>query len=202
MQIPLAEAKVRLGIPADAVVIGCVGALCEQKGQRYLIQALPLIREKVPKAQVLLVGTGPESDMLRTLARECGCEASVSFVGEHDDVVSFLSAMDIFAFPSIAEGLGLALIEAMGCGVPVVASSVGGVPEVVTDGWDGLLVDPRSPIALANAIIRMNTDHQLAESMGKHAIATVAARFQTKIMLKEVSDLYCRVLQSPRLSAL
>jgi glycosyltransferase involved in cell wall biosynthesis len=193
--VPIADAKARLGVSPSAVVIGCVGSLCEQKGQQYLIQALPLIRERVPVAQVLLIGTGPDCEMLKALARDRGCESSVVFAGEHEDVVPFFNAMDIFAFPSVAEGLGLALIEAMECGVPVVASAVGGVPEVVTHGLNGILVPPRDPFALAAAVLNLCTDRNLADSLRKQASSTVATCFGRDKMLEEVSELYQKILK-------
>jgi len=88
------------------------------------------------------------------------------------------------------------MIEAMACGVPVVASAVGGVPEVVSDGEDGILVPPRDPGALADAIVRLSMNRALAESMRDRALSTVSARFTTSRMIKKVSDLYCTVLHS------
>lgn len=191
-------AKERLGLPSSGLLIGCVGALIEEKGQRYLIEALPLVRKVVPTACVVFVGAGPSLFALKNRAKKCGCEDAVFFIGEIDEVSSVLCAMDVFAFPSIAEGLGLALIEAMACGVPVVASAVGGIPEVVSDGEDGVLVPPRDPAALANALLRVSVNRAFADSMQTRALKTVSARFTTTKMIKNVSDLYSTVLQSSR----
>jgi glycosyltransferase involved in cell wall biosynthesis len=189
-------AKERLGLPSGGILIGCVGALSEEKGQRYLIEALPLVRKVVPSACVVFVGAGPSLFDLKNRANKCGCEDAVFFIGEIDDVSLALSAMDVFAFPSIAEGLGLALIEAMACGIPVVASAVGGVPEVVSDGEDGVLVPPRDPGALADAILRVSMNRAFAESIRTRALKTVSARFTIGKMIKKVSDLYCTVSHS------
>jgi glycosyltransferase involved in cell wall biosynthesis len=136
---------------------------------------------------------GPDDEMLRALARNCACEASVVFAGEHENVIPFFNAMDIFAFPSVVEGLGMALIEAMACGLPVVASKVGGVPEVVTHGLNGILVPPRDSAAIATAVVNLQTDRNLAESLRIHALHKVLTCFSRDTMLKEVSELYQRV---------
>jgi len=99
-------AKERLGLPSGGILIGCVGALSEEKGQRYLIEALPLVRKVVPTACVAFVGAGPSLFDLKNRANKCGCEDAVFFIGEIDEVSLALSAMDVFAFPSIAEGWG------------------------------------------------------------------------------------------------
>lgn len=152
-----------------------------------------MIRQKVQDVHVLLVGTGPDYEMLKALARDHRCEDSVVFAGEHEDVIPFFKAMDVFAFPSVVEGLGLALIEAMACGVPVVASAVGGVPEVVTHGLNGILVQPREPAAIAMAIVTLCSDTHLAESLRKQASDTVAKHFGREQMLNKVSELYQKV---------
>lgn len=184
----------RLGIPSDAIVIGCVGALCHVKGQRYLIEALSLLLNRIPSAYLMLVGTGADLDALKDQVERLGCAGAVLFLGERHDVKCLLNVMDVFALPSLAEGLPLALIEAMASGVPVVASNVGGVSEAVKDGEDGLLVPSCNPAALADAIFRVCKDEELTHSMRIKAAQTVATRFHTSRMLKEVSDLYERVL--------
>jgi glycosyltransferase involved in cell wall biosynthesis len=188
-------AKAALGFSVGAQVIGSVGSLCEQKGQSHLIRCLPLIRRRIPDACLLLVGSGPDGPNLAELARELGCGEAVRFVGERDDVVACIHAMDVFAFPSIAEGFGLALVEAMACGVCVVASAVGGIPEVVADGVSGLLVPPGDHAALAAAILRLLTDCELAQRVSANAIRVVSDSFGREKMASQVSDLYQRLLK-------
>src|ERR1035437_2627843 len=195
-----AAAKTAFGIRAGSPVIGSVGSLSEQKGHSHLIRALPLIRSRMPDACLLLVGSGPDDAALAKLAQDSGCGDAVRFIGERENVSECIHAMDVFAFPSIAEGFGLALAEAMACGVPVVASAVGGVPEVVTDGVSGLLVPPEDHVALAAATLRLLSDHELAHKLSAEALGMVSENFAMEKMTRQVSDLYLRLLNDRRAS--
>ena len=124
-----------------------------------------------------------------------GCGGAVQFIGEGGHVAQYLHAMDVFAFPSIAEGFGLALAEAMACGVPVVASAVGGVPELVSDGVSGLLVPPQDPEALAAAILSILESPDLAAGLSTTARRVIANNFTVGGMTTRVSELYARLLQ-------
>lgn len=186
----MAAAKAAWGIGAETPVIGSVGSLSPEKGHVHLIRALPLIRARVPGACLLLVGTGPGAAQLAGLARACGCAGAVRFLGERENVQECIHAMDVFVLPSLAEGFGLALVEAMACGVPTVSSSVGGVPEIVSDGVSGLLVPPGDHQALAAAAVRILMDARLARSLSSAAIATVNERFDEQKMARSVNDLY------------
>jgi glycosyltransferase involved in cell wall biosynthesis len=154
----------------------------------------------MPDACLLLVGSGPDAATLAKLAQDSGCGDAVRFIGERENVSECIHAMDVFAFPSIAEGFGLALAEAMACGVPVVASAVGGVPEVVTDGVSGLLVPPEDHVALAAAILRLLSDHELAHKLSAEALGMVSENFAMEKMTRQVSDLYLRLLNGRRAS--
>ena len=189
-----AAAKAALGLPSDKTVIGAVGSLCAEKGHEHLIRAFASIRDRLPDASLLLVGSGPDEKLLARLAQALGCGERVHFVAERADIAECVHAMDVFAFPSLSEGFGLALAEAMACGVPVVASAVGGVPELVTDGLSGLLVPAGSSEALAGAILRLIENPDVAGGLARTALRRVTESFSVKRMTNQVRDLYTGLL--------
>jgi len=187
-------ARAAAGIGAGGPVIGSVGSLCREKGHAYLIRAFARVRSRLPDACLLLVGSGPDAALLARVAVECGCADAVHFAGERADVAEYIQAMDVFAFPTLTEGFGLALAEAMACGVPVVASAVGGVPELVRDGVSGLLVPPADPDALAAAILRILEAPELAKRLSTVNLRDFADNFSVVRMTSQVSDLYTRLI--------
>jgi glycosyltransferase involved in cell wall biosynthesis len=189
-----ASAKRTLDISADAPVIGTVGSLCNQKGHSHLIRAFPLIRARLPNARLLIVGSGPDGEHLYRLAQECGCSDAVTFLGERDDIAACMHAMDVFAFPSIAEGFGLAIAEAMACAIPVVASAVGGIPELVQEDVTGLLVPPGEHVVLADKILQLLTNPQTAVRLGTSARRTVCSQFSIDNMVSQTSQVYHALL--------
>lgn len=145
-------------------LVGHVGALDNKtKGQVYIIRAARTLRERCPAAQVLLVGGGADEDWLK---REAADLDNVAFTGFVDRVGDYLAAFDVFVLPSNVEGIGGILLDAMQFGLPVVASRVGGLPEIVHDGDNGILVRPRRPEQLVEAIIRLYNSPGLRAGMG------------------------------------
>src|SRR5690606_38745504 len=134
-----ARARERLGIPPDAAVLGCVGRLVELKNHRLLLACLPRLATAHPGLRLLLVGDGPVEAALRDEARALDIADRVVFAGACDDVPALLPALDVFVLPSLTEGLSIALLEACAAGLAVVASEVGGNPEIVRDGVSGRL---------------------------------------------------------------
>jgi glycosyltransferase involved in cell wall biosynthesis len=143
----------------------CVGRLRREKGQAVLLDAFQRVRDEID-AHLILVGDGPLLGELQTQAHALGIGSSVTFVGTAEDVWPHLAAADLAVVPSHFETLGLAALEAMAAGIPIVASRVGGLPEVVTHESDGLLVPPGDPVALAHAIRGLLTDPARREAMG------------------------------------
>ncbi|HEY0583876.1 MAG TPA: glycosyltransferase, partial [Chloroflexota bacterium] len=156
-----------LGIDSDAFLVGNVGRLAPQKGQRHLIAAMPLLLERVPGAHAIIAGGGDLEDYFRDLARELGVADRVHVLGPRRDVPALMHAMDVFAMPSIWEGFGLVLLEAMAAGRPIVASRVATIPEVVLDGQTGLLVPAGDSLALAEALAQLADQPALAARMGE-----------------------------------
>jgi glycosyltransferase involved in cell wall biosynthesis len=173
--------------PHAGAVVGNVARLVEQKGHRDLLAALA----RVPDARLVLVGEGPLRPELERLAASLGIGERVEFLGHRDDVPELLAGFDVFAFPSLFEGLCLAVIEAQAAGVPVVATPVGGIRETVIDGQTGLLVPPHDPAALAAGIARLLADPEEARRLARAARAQ-SARFSLERMVEATLALYER----------
>ncbi len=144
----------------------------------------------MPCAYLLIVGEGSRQDALHQIARDQGVERHVIFTGRRDDIPAVTAAFDVAVLPSYREAQGLTILEAMALSRPVVASSVGGIPEMIEDGRNGLLVPPHDPPALADAIVRLLTDHQLADMIGRAGHDTVHDRFCIQLMVNAVQALY------------
>lgn len=163
-----ADARRLLGLPLDAFVVGSVVSQLDRpiKGIRYLVDAALEISRKVPGALVVIIGDTTNS-AIAAAVREGASSQCVVLPGYRDDVGDLYPAMDVFALPSLSEGLPVAPIEAMCLGIPVVATKVGGTPEVVLDGVTGYLVEPADARALANRIIALGLDERLRVEMGR-----------------------------------
>ncbi|HLQ77553.1 MAG TPA: glycosyltransferase [Terriglobia bacterium] len=186
------------GIPDDVPVLLAVSRLNELKGIPYLLKALPMVLERYPKVRLLVVGDGAQRSTLEKFTEMMGLNGSVVFTGFRLDVSNLLREASISVLPSLSEGLSNVLIESMAAGVPVVATDVGGNPEVVQDGVTGILVPPRNPNALARAILQMLDDPGLAECMGKVGVLRIQHRFSIDRALHETEHLYSSLLRNIR----
>jgi len=187
---PGPEVRQELGLPETVPVIGLVGRLDHWgKGHRELFEAMAALKERHPVC-ALIVGGGRRIDEVRALAAGLGLAGAVHFLGERPDVPDLLNAMDIFVLPSYSEGLSLALLEAMAAGKPVIATAVGGTPEVVTEGVNGLLIPPRDAGALAGALARLLTDPALAQRLGANARARVQEHYSLNRLGREINAIY------------
>jgi L-malate glycosyltransferase len=171
------EVRRELGIEPRALLIGTVGRLSAIKGQVHLLRAAKRVIASQPWARLLFVGDGPLRNELLISAAELQLAASCIFPGARNDVYDVMSAMDIFALPSLNEGIPMSLLEAMALGRPVVASAVGGIPEVIQDRVNGRLVPPGDEAALADACLELATDRELARTMGERARQTIEDSF-------------------------
>jgi len=175
---------------AAGPVLTFVGRLHAQKDVATLLHAAGRLRAEWPGIHVLLVGAGPEEDALRCLARGLELKEQVRFTGGVADVIPYRDATDVFVHPSRAEGMPGALLEAMACGLPCVATRIGGTADVITDGEDGLLVPPGDVRSLGAAIARLLEDPALARRLGARARATVEARFTMAGVAQQYTALY------------
>jgi glycosyltransferase involved in cell wall biosynthesis len=188
------RAAAGLAVPADGPWIGFVGRLDPQKGLSVLIDALPRVLSDHPSARLLVAGAGPLRPRLERLAEERGVSESTHWLGFRADVPELLSAFDVFTMPSLWEGFGLALVEAMASGTPAVASAVDSLPEIAGAGSErALLVPPGDPDALARAIANTLADPDAARLRADAAREHVRKRYSVDRMVADYADLYLRL---------
>ena len=181
--------KARLGLK-EGPIIGSIARLSPVKGQNFLVMAMKKVLEEIPDAQLLIVGDGPCQRELVNLTLQLGIGDKVNLEGSTLDTVQPLSAMDIFVLPSLQEGLGLAVMEAMVTSKPVIGSNVGGVYSLIKDGKTGLLVAPKDEDALADALMKLLKDKQLADALGKAAKQLIEEKFSLAKMAEKIEEVY------------
>ncbi len=194
----LGEARNRvrrsMGLAPDAPVFITVAVLRRPKGIEFMIRAFALLCRRDPDARYLIVGSGDDRERLEALAWDLGVSAQVIFAGMRDDIPELVAASDVFVLPTLTEALPTVLAEAAASGTPIVASAVGGVPEMVEDGETGLLVPPSDSEALAEACGRLLADPALRQRMGKAARGLAMDRFDLELHADRLCGLYDRVL--------
>ena len=188
--IPPCRLRVEFGIPARAPLLGVVARLEPEKGHRHLVAAMPAILRGAPDAWLAIVGEGSEADALRAQAASLDVAERVVFTGRRDDVTALTADLTIAVLPSLREAQGISILEAMALRRPVVAAAVGGIPEVITDGVDGLLVLPGDPAALADAVVRLIRDPALRERIAEAGYRTVADRFSIDAQVRRTEAIY------------
>ena len=191
------ELCIKLPMRHTDILVGTAGRLDEQKGHLYLIEAVAKLRVIHP-VQCVIIGDGPMRRALEHHAKSLGVQDNVHLVGEQEDVAGWLGSFDIFALPSLWEGFPNALLEAMALGLPVVATKVDGVPEMVESGVTGLLCEPRDSQALFTAIQDLIVNQDLRKRLGAAARQFVSAHFQLANMIKSYEDAYARLSNGGR----
>jgi glycosyltransferase involved in cell wall biosynthesis len=197
--VPRAEFRRQFGIAADAPVAGIIARLTEQKAHGVLLDAVAS-RPELTGLHVLVIGDGELRGALERQSERLALSARVHFAGARRDLGNVLAAVDLFVMPSLWEGLPLSLVLAMGAGLPVIASRVAGIPEVVRHGETGLLVAPGDAGDLAAALVRVSGDARLRSQLGTAAKAFVMPRFGVDGYIKSMTALYRRLLAEKRLS--
>nr|WP_255468250.1 glycosyltransferase family 4 protein [Achromobacter sp. UMC71] len=182
-----------LGLSSNALVIGCVAVMREDKGLTDLLDAFERVSAKYPRAQLVLAGDGePMLSQLRAQAAGLGLAARIHFLGRREDIGNVMTAFDIFALPTRREALGTVFIEAAALGLPVIGGNVGGVPETLLPGVSGILVPPRDAAALAVALDDLLADPERRRAMGaagrSHVLGT--GRFTPAVAATQVESLY------------
>jgi glycosyltransferase involved in cell wall biosynthesis len=180
----------RLGCSDEERIVGSVGWLTPIKGHQYLIQAISKLKPRYPNLQCHILGSGPLQEELMKLAADLGIGSAIRFPGYRQDVPTYLAAMDIFVLPSLNEGMGRALIEAMAAGLPVVATNVGGIPAIVQDGSTGSLVPPGNSELLAKALDRYLQSPERAKDIGAAARAHITEKFDVSSLVRGVEGVY------------
>jgi glycosyltransferase involved in cell wall biosynthesis len=182
-----------LGFERDDFLVGIVAHLADHKGHTYLIRATQALKRRAPRIKVVIVGDGPLRWDLDRQAREDGVADMVFFLGFREDVPRILGSLDLFVLSSKLEGMGTSIMDAMASRLPVVATRVGGIPEVVADGRTGLLVPPEDPEALAAAILRLYQDRALARRLGEAGYQVVHEKFSAQSMAGRIIREYERI---------
>ena len=183
------QKRLELRLGAQELLIGAIGRLDAQKGHYVLLEALAKVRKKYP-AKLVIIGEGPKHAALEAQIKRLHLADAVWLLGERDDVTAWLSTIDVFALPSLWEGLPNALLEAMALGLPVVASAVDGVPEAVRDNETGLLVPPRQVEPLARRLAELCADPALRTRLVAQARAFVFEHFTLTRMIHQYEDAY------------
>lgn len=182
-----------LGVPENAVIASTVAVLREPKGIQHMLRAMPALLAQLPGLYYVVAGDGAYRLPLETLARELGVAGRVLFLGQRSDIPNILAASDLFVYPTLQDALPTALLEAMASGVPIVASRVDGVPEILEDGVSGLLVPPADAPALAAACLRLLCDEALVGQLTVAARRTIEERFSIQRQSGLLLDLYEQV---------
>jgi glycosyltransferase involved in cell wall biosynthesis len=189
------QKRQEIGIEDDCFLIVTAGRLVPVKGYTYLITAIAQVITEIPNIRLVFLGDGELRGELSGQVKTLGLGKHVLFLGMRNDVPETISCSDLFVLPSINEGFGVVLLEAMAMKCPIVATNVGGVPEVVLDGETGILVPPGDPAQLSEGIIRLARDHALAARMAEHGYRRLMACFDIRETVAKTEHLYKELLE-------
>ena len=184
------DLREELGIPNSAPVFGTVSVFRRLKGHQYLLEATGEILRAIPEAKLLLAGGGPQEQNIRKRIEELGFGKAVLVTGIRDDIPKVLKTIDVFVFPSLQEALGTAILEALAMRKAVVASRVGGIPEVIEEGETGFLVEPERPAAIAEKVILLLKNPDLRRELGDRGRRFVEAHYDNRLMVRRLEALY------------
>ncbi len=194
VKIDIEHKKMELGIPTNNKVVGVVSKLWDGKGHKNILEAAKEIIVKVSNVTFLFVGEGYLRKELEEMTREMGLSNNVVFTGFREDIPEITAVFDVAVLASFFEGLGRVLLEAMAEAKPVVATSVGGIVDVVDDGITGILVEPNNSKELAAAISRLLIDDDLCRRMGEAGKVKISEKFSADTMVKRIDEIYCELL--------
>lgn len=192
--IPQPYLRQEMGLDDGQKVVAFFGRICKQKGPRYFIEAIPLIMRQCHNIAFLVVGEGPLRPELESLSANLGIQQNVNFAGFRRDIPALLSLVDVVVVPSLWEGFGIALAEAMAAGKPVVASQVDAIPELVEGGVTGIMVQPEDVTAFARAILWLLNNGEKAEKMGRAGRERVTKNFTEVHMKEKIWELYQQLI--------
>jgi glycosyltransferase involved in cell wall biosynthesis len=184
-----------LGYGESDIVIGIIGRLTTEKGHASLLEAVCKLAGRNGNIRLLIVGGGPLLIELEETVCKLGIEKHVIFLGVREDVPELVAASDIIALSSFYEGLGIVLLEAMAAKKPVVATRVGGVPEIVIDGKTGILVEPNNPEEMADKLGRLADDESLRRKLGETGFENVRENFNVPVVLEQLENIYGEILK-------
>jgi len=178
----------------DTLIIISVAALHERKGINYLIEAMPKITSEFPNVKLVIVGEGPERTKLEKLIKKLDQERHIQLLGHINSTAPLMKSANIFCLPSKREAFGLVNLEAMITGLPIVATKVGGIPEIIEDNENGILIEPENSEAIAEALKKLVKSESLREKLGKRGLEIVKSRFSAKKMAEEYGKIYDKII--------
>jgi glycosyltransferase involved in cell wall biosynthesis len=184
------DMRCELGLEANDIVVGSTGRLVKEKGYDFLLKAIKLLLEGGKDLKLVLVGDGPYLEVLKKKAQLYHIQNNIIFLGNRRDVPDLLNIMDVFVMPTLEEGFGLSIIEAQLFNLPVIASEVDGIPEIIEDGISGLLVPPKNYEALSKAINLLLKNESLSKKLGKAGHEIVLEKFVANVQANHLSSLY------------
>ena len=189
-----------LDLGPDTFIVCSLGNIRAAKGYDYLIEAAGQVVRQTPHVHFVIAGQGKGRlyARLQEMRRQCDVEHNVHFLGFREDAADILSSSDLFLLPSTSEGFSISTIDAMACGLPVVATRSGGPEEIVTPGVDGQLIPVASSAVIAESILELASDAAARRKLGEAASSTVAKRFSLEAMLQEYERMYRKLLKFPR----
>jgi glycosyltransferase involved in cell wall biosynthesis len=191
------ESRIKLGLPKNCKIIFSVRRLVYKNGLDTLIESIPLITQNYPEVMFVVAGKGPSRKVIEDHIKELGIESNIKLTGfvSDEELPTYYNSADYFILPSASgEGLPLVLFEAMACGLPVIATTVGGTPEIIDHMKNGVLVPPRNPEKMAKALIRLLTAEHLGKVIGQQARRDVTCRFSWEENVKKLDDIYKKFL--------
>jgi glycosyltransferase involved in cell wall biosynthesis len=189
----LKKLRTELSLQRKNFVIGIVGRITKQKGHKYLLEAAHSLREKIPDMHILIIGSGELENMFRQYCHDLEIEGIVTFLGYRSDMANLYSLMDVLCLPSIFEGLGLVLVEAMLCNTLTIGAEVDGIKEIIVDGHNGFLFPPRDSNALAELLYKIYKVGYKKEIIAR--ARRTALRFDYRKNLREIENEYLRVCE-------
>ena len=188
------EARKRIrqefSVGENTLLVGAIGRLVWQKGFEYLVQAIPMVLNKFPKAQVLIVGEGPIKHHLEALSHKLKIGRHLIFAGFRKDIKQILSAIDMLVIPSVLEGFPIITLEGMAMTKPIIATNIDGIKEQIIDGKTGILIPHKDPSAIAEAILKLSKDEQCAQNIGWEARKRVEKEFSLEKMVNTTEQIY------------
>lgn len=188
--------KQDLGFNNSDLIVGSIGRLDPEKGHAYLIEAVPIVLAEIPQVKFLIIGDGVSRKELQERAISLGIKDSIRFLGLRKDVSRLLSIMDVFVLPSLYEAFGIAILEAMAKGLPVIASKVGGISELVIDGETGILIPAGNPTAIAESIKFLLKNKEKVKILGANGYARTQRYFTINLMVEKIEKLYNDLLKA------
>jgi L-malate glycosyltransferase len=188
------QTKKELGI-GNSLIVGILARLSDVKGHRYLIEAMKQVSDRIPAARLLIIGEGKIKKDLMSLSDSLAISDKIIFLPNVPETVRFLSIMDVFVMPSLHEGLGLGLMEAMALGCPVIGSNVGGIKSLIQNDYNGILVEPADPVGLSYAIIALLQDAGKRQLFSQRAQAFIRKNFSHRQMAAQTQEVYAECLK-------